>query len=60
MATPSTVAVGHPEMGDAAEPQTDARRLRRVFRRRARGHRALRAPHAGWRDEATLRATTRV
>jgi hypothetical protein len=57
MATPSTVEVVHPEIPLAAEPQTRESRLRRFFRRPARPRRTL---HRGWRDEATLRAATRL
>lgn len=60
MTTPSTVAVGRPDVGAVPESQSQESRFRRVFRRRARERRAPSAPHSGWRDEATLRASTRV
>lgn len=58
MATPSTVAVGRPEVGVAAERLSHAGRFRRVFRRRARERRS-RHPECG-AERATLRVTTRV
>jgi hypothetical protein len=58
MATPSTVDVVHPEIGLAAQRQQRERRRWRLLRRRER--RPRRALHPGWREEATLRATTRL
>jgi hypothetical protein len=58
MATPSTVDVVHPELGLAVEPQQRRRGRWRLLRRRER--RPRRALHSGWREEATVRATTRM
>jgi hypothetical protein len=57
MATPSTVDVVHPEIGLAAAPQRERRRWRVLRRRERRPRRAL---HSGWREEATVRAITRL
>jgi hypothetical protein len=58
MATPSTVDVVHPEIGLTAAPQQRERRRWRLLRRRER--RPRRALHSGWREEATVRAVTRL
>jgi hypothetical protein len=57
MATSSTVRVEHPGIVTEREAEPHHSRLRRVFRRRARRRRAV---HYAWRDEATLRALTRM
>jgi hypothetical protein len=58
MATPSAVDVVHPEIPFAVEPEQRERRRWRLLRRRER--RPRRTLHYGWRDEATVRATTRL
>jgi hypothetical protein len=58
MVTPSTVDIVYPEIGLAAQWQQRGRPRRRLFRRRER--RPRRSLHLGWREEATLRATTRL
>lgn len=58
MAMSSTVEVVHPDIPLAADPQTPERRLGRLLQRRARRPRP--ALHSGWREEATVRAVTRM
>jgi hypothetical protein len=58
MATSSTLRVIHPEIALTREAETHESRLRRLFRRKARRRRT--AAVSGWRDEATVRATTRM
>jgi hypothetical protein len=58
MATSSTLRVIHLEIAPTCEAETHESRLRRLFRRKARGRRA--AVVSGWREEAILRGTTRM
>jgi hypothetical protein len=58
MAAPATVEVVHPEIGVAAEQQQRERRRWPLLRRRER--RPRRALHSGWREEAMVRAMTRM
>jgi hypothetical protein len=58
MATTSTLRVVHPDIVLHVPQTTPESRFRRLFRRRARRRRA--AAVSGWREEATLRAITRM
>jgi hypothetical protein len=57
MTTSSTLQLEHPAIAAASERPPPESRLRHLFRRRARLRRAV---HPAWREEATLRAMTRL
>ena len=58
MATSSTLRVIHPEIAVKGPVETYESRFRRLFRRKARRRGA--AVMSGWREEATVRGTTRM
>jgi hypothetical protein len=57
MATSSTLPLPYPGISAERAAESHDSRLRRLFRRRARRRRGV---HSGWREEATLRALTRM